>query len=72
MDRLIMKGYIVCVYENVGDPSALVPLDATNDAATIGLLAQLSGGVNLLNGLAVTVSFPIAPPPPPLPVNAIP
>ena len=23
MDRLIMKGYIVCVYENVGDPSAL-------------------------------------------------
>jgi hypothetical protein len=41
-------------FQMVGDPSALVPLDATDDAATIGLLAQLSGGINLLNGLAVT------------------
>ena len=34
-------------FQMVGDPSALVPLDATDDAATIGLLSQLSGGVNI-------------------------
>ena len=44
-------------FQMVGDPSALVPLDATNDAATIGLLGQLSGGVNILLDQAVASQF---------------
>ena len=44
-------------FQMVGDPSALVPLDATDDAATIGLLAQLSGGVNILLDQAVASQF---------------
>ena len=44
-------------FQMVGDPSALVPLDATNDAATIGLLGQLSGGVNILLDQAVAAGF---------------
>ena len=44
-------------FQMVGDPSALVPLDATDDAATIGLLAQLSGGVNILVDQAVGAGF---------------
>lgn len=44
-------------FQMVGDPSALVPLDATDDAATIGLLGQLSGGVNILLDQAVASQF---------------
>ncbi|MEL0009154.1 MAG: hypothetical protein VW741_04720 [Flammeovirgaceae bacterium] len=44
-------------FQMVGDPSALVPLDATDDATTIGLLAQLSGGVNILLDQAVASQF---------------
>ena len=44
-------------FQMVGDPSALVPLDATDDAATIGLLGQLSGGVNVLLDQAVASQF---------------
>lgn len=44
-------------FQMVGDPSALVPLDATDDAATIGLLGQLSGGVNILLDQAVAAGF---------------
>ena len=44
-------------FQMVGDPSALVPLDATDDAATIGLLGQLSEGVNILLDQAVASQF---------------
>ena len=44
-------------FQMLGDPSALVPLDATDDAATIGLLGQLSGGVNILLDQAVASQF---------------
>ena len=44
-------------FQMVGDPSARVPLDATDDAATIGLLGQLSGGVNILLDQAVASQF---------------
>ena len=44
-------------FQMVGPPCNLIPLDATDDAATIGLLAQLAGGVNTLVDQAAGVGF---------------